>query len=98
MLSLVCPVPRLYRLVQYFSRFLAFQLLLRDHKDLAARFDGLKAGLASGRKLMRLFKPVEHLQAATRAGMSDAFAGGGAVGRIGEVERVAQIARQLAYA
>jgi len=78
---------KLYRTVQYFSRFLAWYLLSRGNKAEAARWTALKSHLALGRKLMRLGKPVEHLQAALRAAQSTSEIG----------EQVTTIARQLAY-
>lgn len=78
---------KLYRTVQYFSRFLAWFLLSRGNKVGAARWTALKTHLGIGRKLMRLGKPVEHLQAALRTASS-----------AGEVsEQVTSIGRQLAY-
>jgi len=77
-----------YRTVQYFSRFLAWYLLSRGHKDAAARWNALKSALGSGRKLMRLGKPLEHLQAALRATASAGPSG----------EQITTIGRQLAYA
>ncbi|KIJ68317.1 hypothetical protein HYDPIDRAFT_124671 [Hydnomerulius pinastri MD-312] len=78
---------KLYRTVQYFSRFLAWFLLSKGDKLQAARWNALKNHLALGRKLMRLGKPVEHLQAALRAAQSTAELG----------EQLTTIGRQLAY-
>ncbi|KAH7883706.1 peroxisomal biogenesis factor 11 [Phlebopus sp. FC_14] len=78
---------KLYRTVQYFSRFLAWYLLFRGNKAQAARWTALKNHLALGRKLMRLGKPVEHLQAALRAAQSTGETG----------EQLTAIGRQLAY-
>ncbi|KAH7909114.1 peroxisomal biogenesis factor 11 [Hygrophoropsis aurantiaca] len=78
---------KLYRTVQYFSRFLAWYLLSRGDKAQAARWTALKNHLALGRKLMRLGKPVEHLQAALRAAQSASEVS----------EQLTTIARQLAY-
>ncbi|KAH7931124.1 peroxisomal biogenesis factor [Leucogyrophana mollusca] len=78
---------KLYRTVQYFSRFLAWYLLSRGEKAQAARWTALKNHLALGRKLMRLGKPVEHLQAALRAAQSASEMG----------EQLTTIGRQLAY-
>ncbi|KAJ3558037.1 hypothetical protein NM688_g1146 [Phlebia brevispora] len=76
-----------YRAVQYFSRFLAWYLLSRGYKIEAARWNTLKSHLALGRKLMRLGKPLEHLQAALRA-----------LGATGPaVETITTVARQLSY-
>lgn len=76
-----------YRLIQYFSRFLAFHLVARGNVDLAARFNALKSALGSGRKMMRLFKPVEHLQAAVKATMAAE----------NPIEQFTTIGRQLSY-
>jgi len=78
---------KLYRTVQYFSRFIAWFLLSRGNKAEAARWNALKNHLALGRKLMRLGKPVEHLQAALRAAQSSTQLG----------EQITTIGRQLAY-
>ncbi|KAI0785973.1 peroxisomal biogenesis factor 11 [Abortiporus biennis] len=78
---------KLYRAVQYFSRFLAWLLLSKGNKAEAARFNALKSHLALGRKLMRLGKPVEHLQSALRAIQGSAEAG----------EQITTIARQICY-
>ncbi|TDL28390.1 peroxisomal biogenesis factor 11 [Rickenella mellea] len=79
---------KLYRAVQYFSRFLAWFLVTRGYTVQGARWNALKNALASGRKLMRLAKPLEHLQAALKA--SHSFKNTG--------EGVTTIARQLGYA
>jgi len=76
-----------YRLIQYFSRFLAFHLVAHGNTDLATRFNALKSALGSGRKLMRLFKPVEHLQAALKAMASAEY----------PIEQLTTIGRQLGY-
>ncbi|KAG9094183.1 Peroxisomal membrane protein PMP27 [Ceratobasidium sp. UAMH 11750] len=82
---------KLYRTVQYFARFLAWFLLARGFKLEAARWNSLKAALASGRKLMRLFKPLEHLQAALRASQLSSL-------RAYPIDQYTTIARQLSYA
>jgi len=76
-----------YRLIQYFSRFIAFHLIARGNVDLAARFNALKSALGSGRKMMRLFKPIEHLQAALKA----TIAAGS------PIEQFTTIGRQVSY-
>jgi peroxin-11B len=76
-----------YRTVQYFSRLLAWFLLRHDNKDLASRFAALKSALGSGRKLMRLFKPIEHAQAALKAAASVE----------NPIEQFTTIGRQLGY-
>lgn len=78
---------KLYRTVQYFSRFLAWYLQSRGQKMEAARWSALKSHLALARKLMRLGKPVEHLQAALRAAQT--------TGDVGE--QLATIGRQIGY-
>ncbi|EIW86597.1 peroxisomal biogenesis factor [Coniophora puteana RWD-64-598 SS2] len=78
---------KLYRTIQYFARFLAWYLLSRGDKAEAARWNALKSHLALGRKLMRLGKPVEHLQAALRAAQSASHA----------AEQLTTIGRQLGY-
>ncbi|KZT06820.1 peroxisomal biogenesis factor 11 [Laetiporus sulphureus 93-53] len=78
---------KIYRAVQYFSRFLAWHLLSRGYKIEAARWNALKSHLTLARKLMRIGKPLEHLQAALRAAQSP-----------GEVaEQITTICRQLGY-
>ncbi|KAG7099335.1 hypothetical protein E1B28_001192 [Marasmius oreades] len=76
-----------YRALQYFARFYAWYLLSRGERDLSARWNSLKSHLAIARKLLRLGKPMEHLQAAIRACLSTA----------NPVEQVATIGRQLGY-
>ncbi|KAG2061973.1 peroxisomal biogenesis factor [Suillus hirtellus] len=78
---------KLYRTVQYFSRFIAWFLVSRGNKVEAARWTALKSHLGIVRKVMRLGKPVEHLQAALRVASSS--------GEVGE--QVTSIGRQLAY-
>jgi len=78
---------KLYRAIQYFARFFAWFLLSRGYKIQAARWNALKSHLALGRKLMRLGKPMEHLQAALRAVNSSAAA----------AEQISTIGRQLGY-
>ncbi|KAH9937542.1 peroxisomal biogenesis factor [Fomitopsis serialis] len=78
---------KLYRAVQYFARFLAWYLLSRGYKIQGARWNALKSHLALARKLMRLGKPVEHLQAALRAAQVAAEPG----------EQITTICRQLGY-
>ncbi|KAF7784423.1 hypothetical protein Agabi119p4_588 [Agaricus bisporus var. burnettii] len=76
-----------YRAVQYFARFYAWYLLSTGNKEEAARWASLKSQLGTGRKLMRLGKPMEHLQAALRASLSP--------GPISET--LTTVARQIAY-
>ncbi|KAI0348679.1 peroxisomal biogenesis factor [Trametopsis cervina] len=76
-----------YRAVQYFSRFLAWYLLARGNKIDAARWNALKNHLALGRKLMRLGKPMEHLQAALKAASASGH----------PAEQLTTIGRQLGY-
>ncbi|KAF9361526.1 Peroxisomal membrane protein PMP27 [Mortierella sp. AD094] len=59
---------KLYRGVQYFSRFLAWYLLRSGAtKETVVRFDNLKKTLALSRKLMRVGKPIEHVESAIAA-------------------------------
>ncbi|TFK41036.1 peroxisomal biogenesis factor 11 [Crucibulum laeve] len=76
-----------YRAVQYFARFLGWYLLRKGDKLEAARWTALKAHLGTARKLMRLGKPMEHLQAALRACFSPGPA----------AETITTIARQIGY-
>ncbi|TFL06595.1 peroxisomal biogenesis factor 11 [Pterulicium gracile] len=78
---------KLYRAVQNLARFLSWYYLSRGEKDPAARWTALKSHLASARKLLRLGKPVEHLQAALRASTAPGPA----------LEQVTAAGRQLAY-
>ncbi|KAJ7293704.1 peroxisomal biogenesis factor 11 [Mycena rebaudengoi] len=73
-----------YRAVQNFARFYAWYLISRGDKLDAARWTALKSHLGTARKLLRLGKPVEHLQAALRAALTSAPA----------AEQITTIARQ----
>ncbi|KIK71160.1 hypothetical protein GYMLUDRAFT_33295 [Collybiopsis luxurians FD-317 M1] len=76
-----------YRAIQYFARFYAWFLLSRGDKDAAARWNALKTHLATARKLLRLGKPAEHLQAALKASLASSPA----------AETITAIGRQLSY-
>ncbi|GLB36272.1 putative peroxisomal biogenesis factor [Lyophyllum shimeji] len=76
-----------YRAVQYYARFLTWYLLNKGDKHNAARWNALKSHLATARKLLRLGKPVEHLQAALRASLASGPAS----------EQILAIGKQLAY-
>ncbi|KAG7450385.1 peroxisomal biogenesis factor 11 [Guyanagaster necrorhizus] len=76
-----------YRAIQYFARFYTWYLLFRGEKDAAVPWNALKAHLGTARKLLRLGKPMEHLQAALRAVLSSSSA----------PEQITTIARQIAY-
>ncbi|KJA29255.1 hypothetical protein HYPSUDRAFT_32656 [Hypholoma sublateritium FD-334 SS-4] len=76
-----------YRAIQYFARFYAWHLSNKDDKSNVARWMALKTHLGTARKLMRLGKPLEHLQAALRATL--------AAGPLEET--LTTIARQLGY-
>ncbi|EDR15649.1 uncharacterized protein LACBIDRAFT_187325 [Laccaria bicolor S238N-H82] len=78
---------KVYRAIQFFARFFAWHLQNNGNKLEAARWTYLKAHLGTARKLLRLGKPVEHLQAALRA----TFAPGPAS------ETITTVARQVAY-
>ena len=77
-----------YRAIQYFSRFLAWYLASRGYnKELVARYAALKSVLGQSRKLMRIGKPLEHMQSAVKATqLSDAAL------------KITAIGRQLGYA
>jgi len=78
---------KVYRATQYFARFFAWYLILRGHKVDAVRWNALKGHLALARKLLRLGKPMEHLQSALRAAQIT-----------GDLkEQITTIARQLGY-
>ncbi|POY74121.1 hypothetical protein BMF94_2933 [Rhodotorula taiwanensis] len=58
---------KLYRAIQYYARFLAYYCLRKGYsKETVARLQALKSTLALSRKLMRVGKPFEHLQAAVK--------------------------------
>ncbi|KAG0066837.1 Peroxisomal membrane protein PMP27 [Podila epicladia] len=79
---------KLYRGIQYFSRFLAWYLSRQGaSKETVARFNNLKKTLALSRKLMRFGKPIEHLESAVLAtSVKDEFL------------RFCAVAKQLSYA
>ncbi|KAG0214481.1 Peroxisomal membrane protein PMP27 [Mortierella sp. GBA30] len=79
---------KLYRTVQYFSRFLAWYLFRQGYtKEIVARFDNLKKTLALSRKLMRIGKPIEHIESAVAAtAVKDEFL------------RYCSVGKQLSYA
>jgi len=76
-----------YRALQYFARFYAWYLLAKGNKEEASRWANLKAHLGTARKLMRLGKPIEHLQAALKASL--------APGPLAET--ITTVARQIGY-
>ncbi|TEB39256.1 peroxisomal biogenesis factor 11 [Coprinellus micaceus] len=78
---------KVYRGVQYWSRFYAWYLLRKGDKDEAARWVALKSHLGTARKLLRIGKPVEHLQAALKTTLASGPA----------VEVILAVARQIAY-
>ncbi|KAI9599049.1 peroxisomal biogenesis factor 11 [Syncephalis fuscata] len=55
---------KVYRFVQYFARFLAYYLAQRGtySKETIQRLANLKSSIGLARKLMRVGKPIEHLQ------------------------------------
>ncbi|KAK2461818.1 hypothetical protein APHAL10511_006281 [Amanita phalloides] len=59
-----------YRAAQYFARFYAWYLLKKGTKDEAQRWAALMTHLGTARKLLRLGKPIEHLQAALRSALA----------------------------
>ncbi|SCZ99233.1 BZ3500_MvSof-1268-A1-R1_Chr7-1g09442 [Microbotryum saponariae] len=57
-----------YRTIQYLARFLAFYTLRKGYtNETVARLTALKSTLGLSRKLMRIGKPFEHLQAAVKS-------------------------------
>ncbi|TFK76979.1 peroxisomal biogenesis factor 11 [Pluteus cervinus] len=76
-----------YRSIQYLARFLGWYYLSRGDKQDAARWNALKTHLGLARKLLRLGKPLEHLQAALRATLATGPAD----------EQITTIGRQLCY-
>ncbi|EJD52146.1 peroxisomal biogenesis factor 11 [Auricularia subglabra TFB-10046 SS5] len=82
---------KVYRAVQYFARFYAWALIQQGNKLDAARWNALKSHLALGRKLLRLFKPLEHVQAAARGTQSPLL-------RTSPLEQYLAILRQVSYA
>ena len=82
---------KLLRVVQYFSRFLAWYLLRTNGTPAeVAPWDALKRQLGLARKLLRAGKNVEHLRLAARAADADKTAD--------PVARYAAVGRQLGYA
>jgi len=76
-----------YRAFQYFARFYAWHLFNKGDKIEAARWSALKVHLGTARKVMRLGKPMEHLQSALTASFS--------TGPI--AENITAVARQIGY-
>ncbi|KAJ3922573.1 peroxisomal biogenesis factor 11 [Lentinula edodes] len=76
-----------YRAIQYFARFYAWFLLRKGDKETAAHWNALKTHLATARKLLRLGKPFEHLQAGLKAALVSGSAG----------EQITTIGKQIAY-
>ncbi|WWD02910.1 hypothetical protein V865_000952 [Kwoniella europaea PYCC6329] len=83
-----------YRLIQYLSRLIAWSLLRRGNVEAAARWEGLKNGLATGRKVMRLFRPAEFLQSAMNLAQKPITNLRGPA----QIAQLAQIGRQVGYA
>ncbi|WWD17340.1 hypothetical protein CI109_101781 [Kwoniella shandongensis] len=83
-----------YRLIQYLSRLIAWSLLRRGNVDAAARWEGLKNGFATGRRVMRLFRPAEFLQSAMNLAQRPVTD----IRAPQSIAHLAQIGRQLGYA
>ncbi|WVR06994.1 hypothetical protein IAU60_004032 [Kwoniella sp. DSM 27419] len=83
-----------YRLIQYIARLLAWSFLKRGNVEAAARWEGLKTGFATGRRVMRLFRPAEFLQSAMNLAQRPVTSLKGP----GQIAHLAQIGRQLGYA
>ncbi|CAJ0631798.1 16040_t:CDS:2 [Entrophospora sp. SA101] len=79
---------KIYRTVQYFARFLVWYFKRQGYtKETIQRFANLKSTLGLSRKLMRLGKPMEHLQNTSKAfNETDEFA------------KFTTVGRQLSYA
>ncbi|BGO90701.1 Peroxisomal membrane protein PMP27 [Rhodotorula toruloides] len=79
---------KLYRAIQYYARFLAWYCLRKGYSnETVARLNALKSTLGLSRKLMRIGKPLEHLQAAVKGlDLSD------------PVLKLTTVGRQLGYA
>ncbi|KAL0250572.1 hypothetical protein I308_102754 [Cryptococcus tetragattii IND107] len=82
------------RLIQYLARLISWYLLSRGRIESASRFEGLKNGLANGRKVMRLFRPAEFLQSAVNLAQRPITSLKGP----GQIAHLAQIGRQIGYA
>lgn len=78
---------KIYRAAQFFCRLMAWYLSRGNKKISANRWNALKSHLATSRKLLRLGKPVEHLQAALRLSLATGPT----------LEQITAIARQIAY-
>lgn len=82
---------KVYRAVQYWSRFYAWYLLRTGASATAiAPWAALKTHLGLARKLMRLGKPVEHAKAASVLAQSQA--------PVDPIIKYLGIGRQLGYA
>ncbi|ORX36698.1 peroxisomal biogenesis factor 11 [Kockovaella imperatae] len=85
---------KVYRLIQYLSRLIAWSYLRRGSLDHAAKWEGLMKGMAAGRRVMRLFKPTEFVQAALRLAQRPITS----LTAPGQIAHLAQIGRQIGYA
>lgn len=85
---------KVFRLIQYLARLVAWSLIRRGHIESGARLDGLKTGLANVRKALRLFRPAEFLQSAVKLSARPVTSLQGP----GQLAHVAQIVKQLGMA
>ncbi|WWC89385.1 uncharacterized protein L201_004308 [Kwoniella dendrophila CBS 6074] len=85
---------KVYRLFQYLARLIAWSLLRRGNVEAAARWEGLKNGLTTARKVMRLFRPAEFLQSAMNLSQKPITN----LRASAQLAQLAQIGRQLGYA
>ncbi|GMK54958.1 hypothetical protein CspeluHIS016_0200140 [Cutaneotrichosporon spelunceum] len=85
---------KLYRLIQYASRVIAWHLARNGRVSIASRFDALKGALGQARKVMRVFKPLENLQAAVK--IADSPIKGATSSE--HLAKASQFTRQLCYA
>ncbi|EJT99800.1 peroxisomal biogenesis factor 11 [Dacryopinax primogenitus] len=79
---------KLQRTLQYYSRFLAYVYERRGLVEESKRWNGLKGVFGNARKVLRMFKFLEHLQSALRLSLSTS----------GDWAQITQIARQVGYA
>lgn len=80
---------KLQRAVQYYARLLAYVYQQRGLVEQEKKWTGIKGVFSNSRKVLRIFKFLEHLQAALRLGAS---------AQPGDWAQITQIARQVGYA
>ncbi|EIW70692.1 hypothetical protein TREMEDRAFT_68170 [Tremella mesenterica DSM 1558] len=85
---------KVFRLIQYLSRLIAWSLTRRGYADTADRFEGLKLGMTRARKALRLFRAADFLQSAAKLAQSPIRS----LQTSGQVAHVTQIGRHVSYA